>query len=481
MTDQFPTFAKIPDATKRAGKAVWHGIRAVGRGIRKSWKTAVILVLIFVGAANLSGYIELNHLKDPFVPKPYWDSAKYNSPRNPYQHYMAADRQISAKDAAIISKYTYGDNKPSMQSVRSALDRVQPAITELHTGAECPADNFLYPKDLPEYSRLRGLARIGVAGAKYKISKGTTGAGVSELLDVATMGSDAGHGWEALSLLVGHALKAMTYRPLHEAVSSEKLSVPDYKTIVDRLSRIDAKRQTPKQAALRTYITDRASLVDALWNKNAEDKFDLVSPELKSRLDGFSADISWWVKAKWWAEDLCSNLYLSTPGVKIWTIRNYDRSYRMLTNDLGKPYAQAAAFDPQQSLSRADWINRIFVPEKSFVTSLMKKDAQDKALNRGIMLMAAIEAYRLEHGQYPRSLDALVDGKYISRVPTDPFTDGKPFIYRRSGKKYIVYSVGPNMKDDGGSHDITYYLLDERTKGDIVFAPGIDIWKDRRP
>lgn len=59
-------------------------------------------------------------------------------------------------------------------------------------------------------------------------------------------------------------------------------------------------------------------------------------------------------------------------------------------------------------------------------------------------------ALRLEHhrktrGQYPPSLDAL------GRDPlfTDPFS-GQPFIYRRSGTDFALYSVGPNGKDDGG-------------------------------
>jgi hypothetical protein len=36
--------------------------------------------------------------------------------------------------------------------------------------------------------------------------------------------------------------------------------------------------------------------------------------------------------------------------------------------------------------------------------------------------------------------------------PTDPFT-GAPLIYHRQGSGFIVYSVGPNLKDDGGRND----------------------------
>jgi hypothetical protein len=39
-------------------------------------------------------------------------------------------------------------------------------------------------------------------------------------------------------------------------------------------------------------------------------------------------------------------------------------------------------------------------------------------------------------------------------VPADPF-DGKPMRYRKLAKGYVVYSVGPDMKDEGG--DESYY------------------------
>ena len=51
----------------------------------------------------------------------------------------------------------------------------------------------------------------------------------------------------------------------------------------------------------------------------------------------------------------------------------------------------------------------------------------------------------------PKSLDELMPG-LLKEPPNDPFT-GKGYIYRlktdRSG--YVVYSIGPNGKDDGGS------------------------------
>lgn len=56
--------------------------------------------------------------------------------------------------------------------------------------------------------------------------------------------------------------------------------------------------------------------------------------------------------------------------------------------------------------------------------------------------------YALDNaGKLPRKLGDLVPA-YLSSVPTDPFTAGKPVNYRPD--QGIIYSIGPDGKDDGG-------------------------------
>ena len=45
-------------------------------------------------------------------------------------------------------------------------------------------------------------------------------------------------------------------------------------------------------------------------------------------------------------------------------------------------------------------------------------------------------------------MDALAPA-YLKRVPVD-FCSGKPFVYKLRGKGFVLYSVGINMRDDGG-------------------------------
>jgi len=81
--------------------------------------------------------------------------------------------------------------------------------------------------------------------------------------------------------------------------------------------------------------------------------------------------------------------------------------------------------------------------------------ARDKGIACiGLMQAAlALRAYQIEHGSYPASLaDLRAAGGWA--IPDDPFS-GKPFIYRREGAGCLIYSVGENMKDDGGIDEAT--------------------------
>jgi hypothetical protein len=61
----------------------------------------------------------------------------------------------------------------------------------------------------------------------------------------------------------------------------------------------------------------------------------------------------------------------------------------------------------------------------------------------------ALASFHNDHAAYPRSL-AELSPNYLSEVPKDPCSD-REFLYRPRGNGYLLYSVGRNGKDDGGS------------------------------
>jgi hypothetical protein len=67
----------------------------------------------------------------------------------------------------------------------------------------------------------------------------------------------------------------------------------------------------------------------------------------------------------------------------------------------------------------------------------------DQARIRTAVAAVAAEQHRVARGDWPASLAEL------GPLPDDPFT-GKPLGFRRLADGIVVYSVGPNLRDDGG-------------------------------
>lgn len=77
-------------------------------------------------------------------------------------------------------------------------------------------------------------------------------------------------------------------------------------------------------------------------------------------------------------------------------------------------------------------------------------------------LALAMHRCRAKTGAYPDSLGALLPG-YMPAVPRDPF-DGKPLRMVRRDGHIVLYSVGADLKDDGGVP-----WDDKADTGDLVF------------
>jgi hypothetical protein len=87
----------------------------------------------------------------------------------------------------------------------------------------------------------------------------------------------------------------------------------------------------------------------------------------------------------------------------------------------------------------------------------------------------AVERYRRQHGRWPESLDEL-KGDFLRAVPLDPF-DGQPLRYRKDDEGVVVYSVGPDRKDDGGKRA----TLSTPNKGADVGFQLWDVARRRQP
>lgn len=108
--------------------------------------------------------------------------------------------------------------------------------------------------------------------------------------------------------------------------------------------------------------------------------------------------------------------------------------------------------------------------QKSLVLSMgLALDDRMEMISSLGQLAFALAAYRSDHGRYPVNLNEL-SPKYIAKIPSDGFADGE-LHYERRGDGFLLYSVGPNGRDDGGRSPLD--ILGEDTDDDGGHPDGV--------
>jgi uncharacterized protein (DUF2132 family) len=135
----------------------------------------------------------------------------------------------------------------------------------------------------------------------------------------------------------------------------------------------------------------------------------------------------------------------------------YYVDYAQRSNEL-----EAEAF-PKDRRSYTHFLSTILIPSLAKVREVVFKSDAQNVVNETALLLAK---YHQDQGFYPKSLDALVP-QYIEMLPVDLF-NGATLIYRKEVDGFALYSVGPNLEDDGGA-TLEHGFGDAET-GDVIWA-----------
>ena len=163
----------------------------------------------------------------------------------------------------------------------------------------------------------------------------------------------------------------------------------------------------------------------------------------------------------------------NVPLVKPLYLGYYSNGIKMILAEAQKPY-------PQRSLDPKAVKSNIFyaLVADTWLKTGFKYEQNNVNLSF-LALSLGLHAYKKEHGNYPGALEALVPA-YLSKLPDDPFASKGSFQYKRKGDKYLLYSVGPDGKDDGGkaidvpnnpnakTNKFARYFPADNSVGDIV-------------
>lgn len=158
-----------------------------------------------------------------------------------------------------------------------------------------------------------------------------------------------------------------------------------------------------------------------------------------------------WLKVGWVQHNHALNLELMTRAVALARL------------PLDQQMEQTHDFDLIVKRMHDDWrssLARRSLPDAVGTIQAYQR-SQIELRCAGVAL--AVERHRLDHNAWPRDLQQLVPD-YIPEVPRDPF-DGKPLRLRSFPGGVMIYSVGPDARDNRGSFDRTDPWLADRDIG----------------
>ena len=108
-----------------------------------------------------------------------------------------------------------------------------------------------------------------------------------------------------------------------------------------------------------------------------------------------------------------------------------------------------AAVKDRFDQDRLAWGHRVARGQFVAFGSLLAFDSRRLNLLRSAQTACAVERFRLKHQRLPERLEDLVP-EFLSSVPLDAVS-GQPLKYRIRGKGYVVYGVGDDGEDNGGT------------------------------
>jgi hypothetical protein len=108
-----------------------------------------------------------------------------------------------------------------------------------------------------------------------------------------------------------------------------------------------------------------------------------------------------------------------------------------------------------------------FLPEIDHAPAMHQ---QCRTRESAFITTIAILRYEKDKGQLPEKLEELIAANYLKTMPIDTCSD-KPLIYLKSDAGFVLYGIGTNFKDDGGTTDGYDEWSIKSDKGDVVYWP----------
>jgi len=333
-------------------------------------------------------------------------------------------------------KYDHALADPTF--ARSYLGAREAALSQIRQAAnvrDCafPVDwrQPVYELNFPHYARLREAARLLVLNSSLLAASGKADLALGEINAAYNISPHTMSDPVLIGALVGYAIIGIAHSGLEESLSLSAPSPGACRPAYDKIALIDV--ETPFHRALQG---ERAGAIAAFEDIRAR---RVSLRELIGGPDRFGV------------LRLVAAVY-PTLGRPLFNVDEASalRLYRRMLEAHELPHPQsgqalsAVAADVDSLPAYTSLLTKMGFPVFGRADWSMRKAAATLAVDRAAL---AVAAFKAQTGSYPDALDEVQALGWD--LPTDPLT-GDPLLYRCTPRGFTVWSIGPNMEDDGG-------------------------------
>ncbi|MBI2301162.1 MAG: hypothetical protein HYU66_19820 [Armatimonadetes bacterium] len=365
-------------------------------------------------------------------------------PINAHDFLVAAAAKLVEKDKLDDALFTLAPKAPNpfaaapgLATKRRAVEQNREALELIHKALAWPyaapeVANISAP--MPYLAQFRSLGRLLRAEAQVAAADEDWGAAAQIDLDCVAMGGMVPRGAPLIGLLVGLAIESVGARDLWPILPH--LSPGEARAAAHRLELLIAREPACREAAEMERRILRGTLDELLAREDWRETLQqLLADQNDPALNAYLEDVT---KERFVADLVQSQEAAAAAVARPWT------------------RATAAEAKPTGALGGSVVDSTLGCHFKATLVSTR---------NSLLLSELALHACHAEKGAWPETLDALVP-EYLWTVPLDPFTPGAALAYRREGDGHVLYSVGPDGRDDGGQ--AIAYNVEAGSDGDLM-------------
>jgi hypothetical protein len=373
-------------------------------------------------------------------------------PAGPGQGHGAADEQSAAEKSGTAAGITL---REAAGGVLAGLEDCRPVFEELRSASQRPHSrfkiNYANPMPaailLPHLAVLKHLSQVLQLRASAELALGRTDEAFNDLMLMLDLSGACRDEPFLISHLVRVAQLQLAMQPLAEGLADHQWSEAQLRGLQDRLGQLDFCAD-----ARRVLHGERVFFGCGTIEYFRRSRGNLGQIAGSGLSIGWAQAIMLVAPSGWFYLEelnLCrafddgplSNI--DVPG------RQIHPSAIVQADEEARPW-ETAYTQPALLLSHR-YFSTLLVPA---MVGVVRRTAYAQTAADLAAIACALERRRLAQGQFPETLDSLAPG-FMAQLPHD-IINGRPLKYHRTKEgRFVLYSVGWNETDDGGTIGLT--------------------------